>query len=247
MRFSIFFVLVGGSILFLLISGRFQFNNVSLSGNASISSDEILHSVDMYLTERVLWFFPRSNVFLFHPSALEAHIRKEFPRVAEASVSRSYSRELTLRISERSPWGLYCKTDSIDCFYIAEDGVLTAEAPHLTGSAVFRIRDYRARSAFFLLGDTAINESDAAYIQQLVGFLMHQYNVSVREIALGRVFEDQTELITKEGWWVLFDERTNKERAFENLSLVLSQQITDRADLEYVDIRFEGKVFYKNH
>lgn len=234
-------------MLFLLLSGRFQFKNASLSGNVSISSEEILHSVDMYLAERVLWFFPRSSVFLFRPRALEARIRKEFPRVAEASVSRSYSRELAVRVSERSPWGLYCKTDTADCFYVAEDGVLTAEAPHLTGNAVFRIRDYRARAAFFLLGNTAINESDAAYIRQVVDFLMHQYNVSVREIALGRVFEDQTEIVTNEGWQVLFDERTNKERALENLSLVLGQHITDRTLLEYIDIRFEGKVFYKNH
>lgn len=247
LRFGIFFVLVGGGTLFLLLSGRFQFKNVSLSGNASISSEEILHSVDMYLTERVLWFFSRSNVFLFRPRALEARIRKEFPRMAEASVSRSYSRELTMRVSERSPWGLYCKTDATDCFYIAEDGVLTAEAPHLTGNAVFRIRDYRARAVFFLLGDTAINESNAAYIRQAVDFLMHQYNISVREIALGRIFEDQTELITNEGWQVLFDERTNKERALENLTLVLDQHITNRANLEYLDVRFDGKVFYKKY
>ncbi|TSC71312.1 MAG: Uncharacterized protein G01um101470_680 [Parcubacteria group bacterium Gr01-1014_70] len=246
LRFGVFFVLVGGSVFFLLLSVRFQFKDVSLSGNAAIPSEEILRTVDAYLTERVLWFFPRNNVFLFRPRAFEARIRKEFPRIAEANVSRSYSRELTLYVAERSPWGLYCKTKAADCFYIAKDGVLTLEAPYFTGNAVFRITDYRTASVFFLLGDAAVNESDAAYIGQVVDFLVHQHHVVVREVALGRVFEDQMELITDEGWYVLFDERTNKERALENLALVLDQHITDRSMLEYIDIRFDGKVFYKN-
>ena len=191
------------------------------------------------------WFFPRSNVLLFRPYVLERYILQEFPRLASADVSRSFSRELTLDVSERSPWGLYCKISVRDCYYIAEDGVLTAPAPHLIGNAVFRITDQRTMSAFFILGERAIEESDAVFFRQVINLLTDRYKVTVREVMLGRVFQDQTELYTDEGWYVLFDERTNKERALENLVLVLDQHIIDRSTLEYIDIRFEGKVFYK--
>ncbi|OGZ44030.1 MAG: hypothetical protein A3J55_01200 [Candidatus Ryanbacteria bacterium RIFCSPHIGHO2_02_FULL_45_17b] len=245
LRFGIFFVLVTGSILFLLLSPRLRFGPISLSGNASVSSEEIMNIANSFLSERVAWFFPRSNILLFRPHLFEAHILKTFPQLSTASVSRSFSRELALSVLERSPWGLYCKISVRDCFYIAEDGVLVTEAPQLSGNVLFRITDQRVISAFFMLGERAIKESEAVFLRQVVDMLADRYTIIVREVRLGRVFQDQTELLTDDGWYVLFDERTNKEQALENLRLVLDQHLTDRAKLEYIDIRFEGKVFYK--
>lgn len=246
LRFGIFFVFVTGGSLFLLLSPWIQFNHVSLSGNTSVLSEDIIQSANNVLSERVAWFFPRRNILLFRPHMLETRLVKEFPRLATVEVTRSFSRSITLRVTERSGWGMYCKTDSSDCFYIAEDGILIAEAPQLTGNAVFRIMDKRPRAAFFILGEQAVEASDTMFFQKIIEVLQNKYAVSAREIILGRVFEGQTELITNEGWYVLFDKHTNKEEALENLILVLDQRITDRSLLEYIDIRFEGKVFYKN-
>ena len=62
------------------------------------------------------------------------------------------------------------------------------------------------------------------------------------EVTKAETVNYRTQKPEKDG---LFDERTNKEQALENLRLVLDQHLTDRAKLEYIDIRFEGKVFYK--
>ena len=245
LRFGIFFILVAGSVLFLLLSPQLQFESLVLSGNALVPSEEITRAANNFLSERVARFFPRRGVLVFRPDAFESYILKEFPELSAADVSRSFSRELTLHVSERSPWGLYCKMNTNDCFYIAQDGVLAAPAPQLTRNAVFRITDQRTLSAFYMLGEKAIEESDAIFLRQAVDLLTDHQGVTVREVILGRVFQDQTELLTNEGWYVLFDERTNKNRALENLALVLDQHITDRTALEYIDIRFEGKVFYK--
>ncbi len=246
MRFSILFTLGGGSILFLLLSPRFQFESILLSGNTTVSAEEITNAADAFLSRKIAWFFSRRNVFLFRPDFLEAYILKEFPQISTTDVSRSFSRKIALHVSERAPWGLYCKFIEHDCFYIAEDGVLAAEAPQLTGNAVFRLVDRRTASAFFMLGDRVIEESDAVFLRDMASLLKDRFKVTVREVVFGRVFQGQAEFITNEGWYVLFDERTNKERALENLALVLNQHITDRSAIEYIDIRFEDKVFYKN-
>lgn len=245
LKFGVVVVLGGGSILFALLSSRLQFTLTALSGNESIPTEEITRAVDQFLSKRVAWFFPQSSVALFRPRAFEAYLLKEFPRFSMADVSRSFSRELTLMVAERAPWGLYCKLSERDCYYIAEDGVLTAEAPQLTGNAVFRITDRRPNSAFFLLGDSVMNQEEADFLREAGNLLKDRYQVTVHEVMLGRMFEGQTELYTDEGWYVLFDNRTNKKQALENVALVLSQQITDRSSLEYIDARIEGKVFYK--
>ena len=238
-------IVFGGGVLFLLLSPRFQFQTPVVSGNSSVASEEILAASSNYLSERILWVFPRSNILLFHPRLLEDRILKKFPRLSSANVSRSFSRELTLEVTERGLWGLYCKMTPEDCFYIAQDGVLLAKAPPLTGNAVFRIIDHRLKTAFHLLGDVAVGDADVRYVRQIADFLKDTHNISVQEAVLGRVYEDQTGLFTSEGWYILFDERTQKERALENLALVLKEKLANRADLEYIDIRFEGKVFSK--
>lgn len=48
------------------------------------------------------------------------------------------------------------------------------------------------------------------------------------------------------GWFVLLDKETDFKKAFENLKLVLENQVKEkRADLEYIDLRFSNKVFFK--
>ena len=90
-----------------------------------------------------------------------------------------------------------------------------------------------------------MNQEEADFLREAGNLLKDRYQVTVHEVMLGRMFEGQTELYTDEGWYVLFDNRTNKKQALENVALVLSQQITDRSSLEYIDARIEGKVFYK--
>ena len=127
LRFGIFFVLATGSMLFLLLSPQFQFGHVTLSGNISVTSEDIMRSADRFLSERVAWFFPQSNVLLFGPHTFEGYILQEFPRLASADVTRSFSRELTLDVSERSPWGIYCKMSTDDCFYMKSDYIRTKD------------------------------------------------------------------------------------------------------------------------
>lgn len=245
-RFGIVFILIGGCVLFLLMSPWFRFESLVLSGNVSIPSEEIMRVANNFLSGRVVWFFPRRGMFVFRPGAFESYILKEFPKLSAADVSRSFSRELILHVREHSSWGLYCKTNADDCFYISQDGVLVASAPQLTGNSVFRITDQRTVSAFYILGEQVIEESDAVFLHQVIDLLADRYQVTIREVVLGRVFQDQTELLTNEGWYALVDKHTDKDRALENLTLVLDKHITNRVLLEYIDIRFENKVFYKN-
>jgi hypothetical protein len=237
---------VSGSIAVFLLVPRFQLKEVYVSGNNTIVSEDIIDIAKNILTERIAIFFTRSNIFLFRSNNLEAQILKEFPFIDTAHVTYSFwDEEIRITVSERATWGLYCIMSAPTCYYIATDGVLLAEAPRLTGSIIIRIIDMRSIIDSYAAGNLVISNTRAARIQQVISRLEEHHAIVVQEVMVGRAFADSTELITNEGWYILLDEKTNIARALDDISLVLEKHITDRSDLEYIDIRFEGKVFYR--
>jgi hypothetical protein len=54
------------------------------------------------------------------------------------------------------------------------------------------------------------------------------------------------EVYLKEGWYILLNDKNEPDQTFSNLELVLDQEIKEkRPKLDYIDLRFGKKVFYK--
>src|SRR3989344_1412868 len=49
-------------IFFVLLSPRFQLGPITLSGNATVPSEEITTAAGAFFGERVAWFFSRGNM-----------------------------------------------------------------------------------------------------------------------------------------------------------------------------------------
>ena len=57
---------------------------------------------------------------------------------------------------------------------------------------------------------------------------------------------DIYEIYLKEGWYVILNNENEPESSFNNLELVLGETVKEkRSKLEYVDLRFGNKVFFK--
>jgi len=51
--------------------------------------------------------------------------------------------------------------------------------------------------------------------------------------------------ITTEGWKIYFEPKVGLREQVNNLFLVLREKFSDRTKLEYIDLRFGNRVFYK--
>jgi cell division septal protein FtsQ len=233
-------------VLVLLLSPYFHIQHISVTGNSAVPKEEIIRYTEHVLSGAVFGLFSERNIFVFPSVRMEERILRAFPLVASADILLAWrSKEITITVLERASWGLYCQHVSEPCFYIATDGVLLGVAPRLSGSSIVRIIDMRENQPKRIAGAVGIEQQKALRIQHIAGRLTSAYQLEPKEIILGRGFNERTELYTAEGWYILYDEKTDIARALENLDLVLSQQIEDRTKLEYIDIRFAGKVFYK--
>ncbi|TSC78163.1 MAG: Uncharacterized protein G01um101429_910 [Parcubacteria group bacterium Gr01-1014_29] len=249
-------LLLGGGAVALLMVPQLQLEHITVLGQETISMGDVERVVHAELADRVLGLFSRGNMLLFRTSMLEARILKEFPTIASAEVSRSFtSRDVQVAVRERTLWGVYCmsgaeetsdETTPAQCYYIGTDGVLFEISPRFTGSVIFRVTDYRQGGTAYTLGSRVVEDESREKIQYMEKFLTDKLSVSVREVVLGRTYNDTIELVTNEGWYVLLDGATDVKPRANDLLLVFEKHTIDRTRLEYVDIRFEGKVFYKN-
>ena len=242
----------GTAILFLL--PQLSFHSVAISGAVSVPADEITRIADRMLQEKLFYLFPRRHMFLFRPAELESSIIAAFPIFSHVEVRRSWRAGISIAVSERSHWGIYCmvpKTEEKNifydnCYYIAEDGTVFAEAPSLTGNALLRVIDMRTEERQeAVVGREAVDRDRIERIQRTDAWLREHFDSTLREAVLGRPYESDMELTAAEGWYVRLDDRICVSCVLDDLAVVLAEQVPDRTRLEYADIRFDGKVFYK--
>lgn len=115
------------------------------------------------------------------------------------------------------------------CYYVNRDGILMDEAPRLRGNLFPKIYDERAPASSFIE-------------ERLLAFIRRFYD-------LGQfvVKSDETLEI---GWpgtmHIITTLRDDPKKVAENLALILEKEIGDRRDeVDYIDLRFGNRVYYK--
>lgn len=70
-----------------------------------------------------------------------------------------------------------------------------------------------------------------------------------RLTAIGAIYDrdrrHEMHVVTSEGWRVLLDPGLGLEAPLEALRAVLTEQLADRSTLEYIDVRYQDRVYYK--
>ena len=202
------------------------------------------------LASRVWGIFPRNRVFFVPINTIREEIIKEYPQIESASVSHIFPHTLSIKIEERSVWALYCKKNPADipdhkeCMYINNKGVAFSKAPQLEGEIVWRIIQVAPLDGEIEVGTSVIDESTVHTIDIMQNTLSN-LKLKAREFVLDEEYSGSLAVFTDGGWKILLEKRTEPERAAENLILVLEKQISNKNNLEYIDLRFPDKVFFK--
>jgi|GEM_PF-4127807 len=251
------------------------YRDVTIVGNKGVSQELLLKNAHTYLDSRALGMFPRASVFAFREDAFRQKLRAEDARIRDVAVNTDiFHHRIAVVITEYEPWAKWCGSVSSDdvqnlstflpcaagedaesckasqqrmqspsgavCGFIGDDGVLFA----LTREEgnIPRIIDERAN--VWRVGDRVLEESWMRLVREWTreGALPQEY--AIRTLTLKS--DGSMHARTNEGWDVVGDATTDAVSSLIYLRTSLEQEIKDkRALLEYVDVRFGKKVFYK--
>jgi len=241
-RFSIiiFFLLV--IVLGLAIfSGHEKviIKSVTISGNASITEDEILNIVNRDISRRYGYLFARKNYLIFPRFQIKKDLLTEIKTIKDLDISWAGWGEINISIIERKAHSVWCGDDikiiNGECFLVDSNGYVYKKAPVFSGSIY--VKNYGQ-----LTGEYFLDSHVYGQIFEIIKIL-EENNIKVIS-----VYYDGFDYYfgLEAGPDIIFNDKTSFKQSFQNLFTAIESDNLDLfngADkINYIDLRFDNKI-----
>lgn len=250
-------------LLFVFLFSRSFWNitTINIQGTSLIKQDKLESSVREHLSGNNLYLFSKANVLFLSSGELETFLQDTFPRISDIHVSKRLLHTLTINVTERTGMYLWCgdiprvlASSNDACQFIDDEGVLFSDAPYFSGPVHFVIfgRKTLENTVKPELGVSLFNEAD------ITSFMFMEKELAKHNLKAYGIFitPDETRILlsrdlTPEKNVIRLNARVPLDKALRNLfaALDVSQlktQMEKSADeLEYLDLRFTNKVYFK--
>ncbi|MBI4059469.1 hypothetical protein HY406_00185 [Candidatus Giovannonibacteria bacterium] len=215
---------------------------ISFQGLESLNEAALAQEISGILSRKYFWLFPKNNVVFLPREEISALLERTL-RIGEFAIKTSLPSKLEIQIKERKPWAVWCREEGETisaCALSDKNGFVFAAAPIFSGSAVLKILDQRGRDYF---GENFMEPEKFHEINSFAERLEKRLGEEV--FAMELKDNGEFRLVLKSGWYAILDFETDLGRAFDNLVLSLDNLGNSGQKLEYVDLRFPDKVFYR--
>ncbi len=262
------------AIIFALINYLFHLDNlyitkVYIQGNKQVENSRIFNIVKESLDGKYLGLYPKNNVFIYPKKMIIESLLHNIPTIASVDVSNNHA-SLFLNIQERVPKYLWCDdlTKSMlsrACYYLDVDGFAFDKAPSFSNHVYLEFYGGNKRGGY--LGQSILSPAVIHAVVDIKDYV--ERLIADRRYPLGdlygvNVYPDggDYDILFASGakeWKVIFNLDPNllesnkqsiekKFRAIMISSFFLKELGAAGNRLEYIDLRFGKKVFYKfNH
>lgn len=240
-----------------------------VEGNKTVSDFDIREVVNGKLAGKFLNLYPRRHALLYPREEVKKALAKAFPRLRTIELSQPNLRELNIVVTERRGDYLWCHVKSAeadhvasppdnDCYFADDTGFVFSPAPRFSNSLYFEfitasstnpIGRYPIPAALFQKITAAQKQLSAALTSS---FLAGQKVFQARP---GELNDWNFKVGSKAGgdksWEIRMDLGADLNAAVFALASVLAdpdfikETENNHGDLEYLDLRFAPKVFYR--
>lgn len=230
---------------------QYTVSAINVMGVQAISPEDIKQYVDSVIYDGSKHFFSRANIFFYPRAVIENDLVADFPRIKSVHVSRQsmLAQALTVTVDERKAYAQWCPSTELgtgggdgECFQMDESGFIFANAD----ASTTRTSPYTFRGGLEV--GEPIGQTYAG--AQLPGILVLLKLLGQSGmVALGANVETESDYSVpmQSGYVVKVSFGEDVTAIAKNLELILtSAPIRDNENkLEYIDMRFGNRVYYK--
>jgi hypothetical protein len=258
----IFYILIFAAVFaglsYLSKWEKLNIKTVEVSGNRAVDSLLVERAVQEQISGYYLWFFPKSNFFIYPKAKIKSDLEDKFKTFQDISLNLQGAQKIQIKVSERVGRYTWCGAElpaeastQYKCYFMDAEGYIFGEAPYFSGDVYLR---------FFGKG----SEGEKFYPDIFSKLL--SFRKSIEEIGLkapSLLVKDDGDIELYLSSSVSFDAaltsapkiifKTNSDfdKLIENLQAALdtdplkSDFKNKRSSLEYIDLRFGNKVYYR--
>lgn len=222
---------------------QYTLQTIEVSGTVTLTSDDIRSRVQQFFDTKSRFLSPRL-VFWHDAKGVERMVESDILHIADARVEHDglFSTTLSILIDERTPYARWC-SESGACYVIDRTGFVfslyDASSTPPTQSVVF--------SGGVSDPENPLGHSvSAARFPSLLSLIdaLGQAGYSIERADIDK--NGDLAFATHQGFTIYAASGAEPFSLVRDLKLVMdSETLQDKTELEYVDLRFGNRVFYK--
>lgn len=258
-------ITIAGSLAWFSNWKEFAITRITADGAVSISPVEIEMFVAANLSGTYALFFSQSNFFFYPRNAVRKELLDAHPEILSLVYSHGGFQSISLLIKERVLYALWCADASGDvsqrkeetCYRLDSDGAIYARAS--SDDLSHALLELRGPASEMRIREDGVTEGAIGYYFLPPDAFKHTLSFRDAVLDLGLVpralIEKERgdyELVFENGARILFNESdnfelliSNMEAAFEAESFSRNDFIEQNSSLEYLDLRFGNRVYFK--
>lgn len=230
---------------------QFSVQDIHITGAREVRTDLLRAYIETQLNDGRYAFLSRSNIFLYPKEGIESAIIEYFPRIRSAKVSREslLATAITVSVEEREAFAKWCSSTALgtsrgdECYFLGESGFVFA--PETSSAPAVSPYIFRGNLASTTppLGQQYLPGKFAGVLALLER--LGQAGFSPVEV----VAEDEQDFSVRlrQGFEIRASFGADLGALVKNLELILASEPLRGAEdeLEYIDLRFGNRVYYK--
>lgn len=227
-------------------------SDIVVSGNISVQSQDIVAEAQKSLTGRYFFTVPKASIFFYPKGAILKDVNDLFPRIASAEIGWKNFHTIEIKVSERVPAALWCETPAPEstmgagCFYLDSTAFIFAPETISSSTPEAFIKFYGPLSSSTPIGQTY---HSADYLKNHMNFANNLSLAGFSVISFTERINGVSETMLSGGQRLIFADDTDLSIALGNFESLVSNPAFKSAGtfakLDYIDLRFGNKLFYR--
>lgn len=237
---------------------QYNISSISVAGAQRVTQELINRSVEAVLDDGSYHFLSRRNIFLFPRAEIESEIVKSFPPIKSAHITRPslFSTSIVVTVEERQPFARWCEDAQGQCYFLDEGGFIYASVDDPTSAS-----ESSPSTSYVFSGGIASSTASTsspqagpvgqsfvrAHLPGLLSLLKFLGQAGFAPLGADVQGDQDFFVELREGFMLKVSYGADTTTLVKNLQLVLSSDVLQgkRGQLEYIDLRFGNRVYYR--
>ena len=242
-------------VYFLFFYPGFQVQNIIISGNQKVETLQLQNVVSREVNRKIFALGPirvfSKSILFVDKNSLTTGLLKDFPAIDTLAIKIKFPHTLALDIFERKPVGIFCPSTgsgqaSERCFFVDGAGIIFEELSGIPDN-MFIVRQEKTNGLEAVEGQNAVGQDVIDAILKIQKELTDKFKINIKEALVATPI--RLDIKTGEGWQIYFDLSSGLgiDMQVAKLNLLLKNDITPqvRKTLQYIDLRFKDRAYYK--
>ena len=248
---------------------EYQISSVVVTGAKSLDPLSVQQTALGFLSGHYVWVIPKTNALLFSKASMNNYLMANYPGIASVDTKFSERNKLSITLTEKKPVYLWCDQNNT-CYFVDESGMIYEASPSFSPGAFIQFSgslipmgSQILRARFASVNDFA---KTIAQIETLQAYPMDVLGVnylengtvavpngettgSIRDVAI--TFDQIKDVVVDPSAQLLIPENATPDQILKDLALLANDQAFENLlasepnQLDYIDFRFDGKIYYK--